>query len=171
VRREKRLRRSSRWQRQPDGSILLRIPIRTPKRDIPGLLESVQKQLEKPAKLRRARTDADLQSRAERLNRTCFDGQLEWRAIRWVSNMTITLGSCSTGGATDGHIRISAKIKDWPDWVLDYVIAHELAHTRHPDHSPAFWDFLRAGYPKTEQARGFIKGIGFAQGRSFTEDG
>jgi predicted metal-dependent hydrolase len=84
--------------------------------------------------------------------------------------MEFRLGSCTRGGATDGQIRISDKIKKWPDWVVDYVIAHELMHRRHPNHSDAFWSELRAAYPLTEQARGFIHGVGFAAGQLLEED-
>jgi hypothetical protein len=170
VRRDKRLKKSSRWQREPDGTILLRIPQRYFKRDIPDLLESISKQLGKQAKRRKGRTDADLKARAEHINRAYFGDQIEWQAIRWVGNMQHTLGSCTNGGVTDGHIRISDKIRGWPGWVVDYVIAHEMSHIRHPDHSKAFWDYLTAAYPKTEAARGFIKGVGYAQGQSFSED-
>jgi predicted metal-dependent hydrolase len=73
------------------------------------------------------------------------------------------LGSCTEGGSTDGDIRISDRIKEWPRYVLDYVIAHELAHRKYPNHSSAFWDYL-ARYPHIERARGFIDGIAYAQG-------
>ena len=29
-----------------------------------------------------------------------------------------------------------------PDYLSDYVILHELAHTRHRDQGPGFWGFL-----------------------------
>lgn len=149
---------------------MLRIPQRALKRDIPHLLDSITKQLGKQAKRRVGRTDADLQARAEHINHKYFKHQIEWQAIKWVGNMHHTLGSCTNGGVTDGHIRISDKIRGWPQWVLDYIIAHELAHIRHPDHSKSFWGYLTAAYPKTEQARGFIKGIGFAEGQPYSED-
>ncbi|MCZ7554554.1 MAG: M48 family metallopeptidase [Anaerolineales bacterium] len=72
------------------------------------------------------------------------------------------LGSCTSGGSTDGDIRISEQIKEWPAYVVDYVIAHELAHRRHPNHSAEFWAYL-ARYPHTERARGFIEGFAYAQ--------
>jgi len=170
VRRDKRLKKTSRWQREADGSVLLRIPDRFPKRQIPKLLEQISQRLNKPIKPAKRRTDADLQQRAETINQKYFGSQIEWSAIRWVGNMNQRLGSCTNGGPTDGHIRISDKIKNWPQWVIDYVIAHELVHRLHSNHSKIFWTTLTRGYPKTEQARGFIQGVGFAEGRHYEDD-
>jgi len=84
--------------------------------------------------------------------------------------MRSLLGSCSKGGTTDGEIRISDKIKSWPDWVVDDVIAHELLHRKHPNHSAAFWSELRQAYPLTERARGFARGFMFAVGHPLDEE-
>jgi predicted metal-dependent hydrolase len=149
----------------------LRIPYRLRNRDIPGLLKKIEKSLARSQRRpRRARTDADLQERAEYINKRYFGGKIRWNAIRWVSNMEHRLGSCTNGGATDGHIRISDKIRGWPQWVVDYVIAHELTHRLHPNHSPDFWQTLTEAYPKTERARGFIQGVGFAKGQAYEEE-
>ena len=80
-----------------------------------------------------------------------------------VSNMKKRLGSCTTGGPTDGDIRISDRVKDWPAWVVEYIVAHELAHRQHPNHSKAFWALV-SRYPKSERARGFIMGLAFQVG-------
>lgn len=165
IRRDKRLKKSARWQREHDGSILLRVPQRLPKRHLKPLLEDIADQLKKQRRTARRRTDADLQQRAKQINRKYFKGEISWEAIRWVGNMEKRLGSCTNGGPTDGHIRISDRIREWPDWVIDYVVAHELAHRVHADHSKAFWEFLQAAYPETARARGFIDGIAFVQGQ------
>jgi predicted metal-dependent hydrolase len=170
IRRDQRLRKTVRWGHEPDGSILIRVPKRYLKRNFQGLLEDVAKQLSKPKRRAKRRTDADLQRRVESINQAYFKGKIKWEAIRWVGNMQTRLGSCTNGGPTDGHIRISDKIKEWPDWVVDYVIAHEMTHRLHPDHSPEFWETLRQAYPKTEQARGFIKGVGFAKEWNLIEE-
>ena len=73
------------------------------------------------------------------------------------------LGSCTTGGPTDGDIRISDRIRGWPQWGIEYVVAHELAHRKHANHSKEFWTYL-SRYPKAERARGFIMGIAFQLG-------
>ncbi|MCC6905892.1 MAG: M48 family metallopeptidase [Anaerolineae bacterium] len=174
VRRDRRLTRSARWVRDDAGRIVLRIPYQTPRHSLEPLLKDVARQIESQqaqrARMAARRTDAGLQARAEAINQQCFNGELAWQAIRWVGNMQARLGSCTNGGPTDGHIRISERIKDWPNWVVDYVIAHELAHRRYPDHSHDFWDYLRHAYPLTEQARGFIKGVAFEQGSLPAED-
>ncbi|MEJ2758905.1 MAG: M48 family metallopeptidase [Anaerolineales bacterium] len=170
IRRDKRLKKTARWQREPDGSLLVRIPSRFPKKNLPALLENIAGQVNKQKQKAQRRTDEDLQSRAQYINRTYFNKKIQWEAIRWVKSMKTRLGSCTTGGATDGHIRISEEIRSWPQWVVDYVIAHELAHRLHPNHSKAFWQTLEDAYPQTERARGFIKGVMFAQGRSWDED-
>ena len=170
LRRDKRLKKTLRWERLPDGSLLLRVPNRFPRHKVNTLLEQVATQLDQTNLVQSRRTDADLQQRAELINRKHFEGKIQWNAIRWVSNMQLRLGSCTRGGVTDGQIRISDKIKNWPDWVVDYVIAHELLHRRHPNHSEAFWNDLKAAYPLTERARGFIHGVGFAAGQPLEDD-
>lgn len=44
-------------------------------------------------------------------------------------------GSCSH----DGKLMFSWRVVMAPPEVLDYLAAHEVAHLRHFDHSPAFW--------------------------------
>jgi predicted metal-dependent hydrolase len=167
IRRDKRLKKTARWVKEPDGSLMVRIPYRMRNTEIPALLENIQGQLAKQKKRAKRRTDAGLQARAKMINQTYFNNQIKWEAIRWVPSMKTRLGSCTTGGPTDGHIRISEEIKTWPQWVIDYVIAHEMTHRLHPDHSVLFWETLSAAYPHTERARGFIKGVGFARDMEF----
>ncbi len=170
IKRDKRLKKSSRWQWQAKDSILLRVPYRLQKRIIQKQVDDIASQLGKQGKRAERRTDAGLQARADYLNKKHFKGAIHWRGIRWVGNMEVRLGSCSTGGTTDGQIRISERIKSWPQWVVDYVIAHELVHRLHANHSKDFWKTLMEGYPLTERARGFIRGVSFAQGIQFEDD-
>ncbi len=52
-------------------------------------------------------------------------------------------GSCSSRGA----IRYSWRLILAPDFVRQATVAHEVAHLRHMDHSPAFHTFLKAISP------------------------
>jgi predicted metal-dependent hydrolase len=104
---------------------------------------------------RRFASDDALEQRAQRLNRDYFGGKLRWRSIRFVSNQNRRVGSCSPARGT---IRISERLSSTPDFVLDYVIVHELAHLLVANHSPAFWKHVNR-YPRTERARGFLMGM------------
>lgn len=73
-------------------------------------------------------------------------------SIRWVSNQSSRWGSCTPASS---EIRISDRIASFPQWVLDAVIVHELAHLVHLGHTPEFWELARR-YPKTERAYGFL---------------
>ncbi|HEX2294221.1 MAG TPA: M48 family metallopeptidase [Actinomycetota bacterium] len=81
-------------------------------------------------------------------------------SISWVTNQQSRWGSCCPD---DGTIRLSIALADYPAWVRDYVIVHELAHLVVPDHSPRFWDLVNR-YPLTERARGFLMAKGMEEG-------
>lgn len=162
VTRDRRLRTSARWTLQ-HNTVHVRVPAGLPADQLEHVLDDILTRVHKQRSRARRQRDVDLERRAEALNRQYFDGELCWHTIRWVSNMTRRLGSCTTGGSTDGDIRLSVRIRAWPGYVIDYVLAHELAHRKHPDHSAQFWAYL-ARYPYVERARGFIEGVAYAQG-------
>jgi len=137
-------------------------------REVPRLLEQLEAARAQAAEKASRRTDEDLARRAQAVNRKYFGGKVPWVAIRWVGNMRQRLGSVTLGGSTHGHIRISDKIRPWPHWVVDYVIAHEFVHLLLPEegHSARFWETLQQAYPLTERARGFIRGYFFAKGEA-----
>jgi predicted metal-dependent hydrolase len=162
VTKDKRLRKSVRWTLKQE-TIQVRFPPHIGAAELDRLLDGVIERVLRQRRRARKQNDDDLEHRARVINARYFKGELRWHTIRWVGNMKRRLGSCTEGGTTDGDIRISDRIKHWPQYVVDYIIAHELAHRKYPNHSRAFWDYL-ARYPHTERARGFIDGIAFAEG-------
>ena len=118
---------------------------------------------------RARRTDMELGARAARLAQRYLPGHpsaARPASVRWVSNQNGRWGSCTPA---DRSIRISDRIMDMPDWVIDYVLLHELAHLVVPSHSPAFWALV-ARYPKAERARGYLEGVCAASGQAINED-
>lgn len=113
---------------------------------------------------RPAPSDAALAARAISLARRHLDRpagrELRPSQIKWVTNMTQRWASCST---ESGQIRLSHRLQSFPDWVVDYVIVHELAHLVEPGHGPRF-KALVAHYPHSERAQGFLEGWSAAQG-------
>jgi predicted metal-dependent hydrolase len=57
----------------------------------------------------------------------------------------------------DGSIRLNWRLVHFALPVIDYVVTHELAHLREMNHSPAFWDVVRAALPEFEAARGTLR--------------
>ncbi|OHX19073.1 M48 family metallopeptidase [Chromobacterium sphagni] len=76
--------------------------------------------------------------------------QLSSARTRW--------GSCSA----DGRIRLNWRLMQAPLAVIDYVIAHELAHLQHMNHSPAFWAETERLYPAWREARRWLRQHGGA---------
>src|ERR1043165_8620778 len=115
------------------------------------------------------RTDNELTLPARRLTeRSLADHahKVTPASVRWVTNQNGRWGSCTPD---DGTIRISHRIQEMPDWVIDYVLLHELAHLVVPSHSSRFW-YLVARYPKSERARGYLEGISAATGMVLQDD-
>jgi predicted metal-dependent hydrolase len=49
-----------------------------------------------------------------------------------------------------------------PEWVVDYVLLHELAHLLEPNHSKRFWALVDP-FPHTVRAKGFLEGVSWQQ--------
>ncbi|MDJ1009603.1 MAG: SprT family zinc-dependent metalloprotease [Paracoccaceae bacterium] len=62
-------------------------------------------------------------------------------------------GSCSSAG----RLMFSWRLVLAPPSVLDYVAAHEVAHLKHMDHSPAFWQAVAALRPDYAGDRGWLR--------------
>lgn len=110
------------------------------------------------AKLKRRSTtnavsDKDLLERAEQLNQKVLDGKARIGSVRWASNHNTQWGSCTI---SSGAIRISDRLRDVPDWVVDAVLVHELVHTFIPGHGPEFWDWADR-VPRAERAKGYLE--------------
>ncbi|MGR3512952.1 MAG: M48 family metallopeptidase [Paracoccaceae bacterium] len=62
-------------------------------------------------------------------------------------------GSCSS----EGNLMFSWRLIMAPRRVLDYVAAHEVAHLRHMDHSPAFWATVEDLFPDHRPERDWLR--------------
>ena len=104
-------------------------------------------------------SDDRLAGRAHVLNERHFAGRLRWTSIAF-AEMSHLWGSCTF---TAGAIRIASRAASLPDWVLDYLLVHELSHLEHSDHGPAFHE-MENRYPLTERARGYLMALDHAAG-------
>jgi predicted metal-dependent hydrolase len=72
----------------------------------------------------------------------------------------LSLSSASTrwgSASADGSIRLNWRLVHFGMPVIDYVVAHELAHLREMNHSEAFWSVVRSVVPDVEAARGALR--------------
>ncbi len=104
---------------------------------------------------RRFLDDGQLAQRAADLSDRYLQGRARPESVRWVTNQDARWGSCTPAA---GSIRLSHRLQGMPEYVLDYVLLHELAHLLVPGHGPRFWRLLEP-YPRTERARGFLEGV------------
>lgn len=112
-----------------------------------------------------ARPGADLDTLARRgLQRRAlevFSGRLEFYAERLghpapalgLSSARTRWGSCSS----QSGIRLNWRLIHLPLALVDYVVAHELAHLREMNHSRRFWLHVESIYPDWREARRELK--------------
>lgn len=97
--------------------------------------------------------------------RILFQERLKDRLAFWSNQMGLyperfslrktknRLGSCSSSGA----LSFSLQLLFVPLEVLDYVIVHELAHLKHPNHSKAFWSLVRSHLPSFHESKIYLR--------------
>lgn len=67
-------------------------------------------------------------------------------------------GSCTS----DGVLSFSWRIAMAPPTVIDYLVAHEVAHLAEMNHGPKFWKLCKELCPDTERAKDWLKRNGSA---------
>jgi len=139
-------------------TLQVRAPADLPESELNRVIARLRLQLESAHRRKRQADNEALAARSQELNRLYFDGRLRLVQISYVDNQERRFGSCSPHS---GVIRISTRVAAMPAWVRDYVLVHELAHLLEPNHSPRFWALVNR-YPRTERARGFLSGYGYA---------
>ena len=98
-----------------------------------------------------------LQAEAKRV----FTERLAVYAVQLgVSYRTMTLSSAGTrwGSCTvDGSIRLNWRLIHFSLPLIDYVVAHELAHLLEMNHSPRFWATVESVYPDYDGAKAALR--------------
>jgi hypothetical protein len=61
---------------------------------------------------------------------------------------------------TDGKLIFNWQCIMAPLTIIDYIVAHELVHLIHPDHSKAFWNELDKVMPDFEERKNWLKSHG-----------
>lgn len=143
-----------------DGRIVVQVPAGLPAAREARLVDDLVDRVSGRARVDEVAGDEALAARAAEVADRWLDG-VRPTSITWSSRMRRRWGSCTP---TDGTVRISRTLQSFPDWVLDYVLVHELAHLSSPGHGADFHALVDR-YPHAARARGFLEGVQFADTR------
>jgi len=103
--------------------------------------------------------DASLEERANVLAELYNDG-VKPLSVRWVTNQRQRWASCSPATR---EIRVSTRLRQCPEWVIDAVLVHELAHLQEIDHSPGFYE-IADRHPRQRECALFLEGYALGLG-------
>ena len=170
VRRSRR--RSIGLEVRPDGSVILRVPNRLPKRDALAFLQTKEAWLRKcldQVEERESFAEAagleplteDELSALTKAARAYFTEKCAWLApVVGVDYGRISIrhqktrwGSCST----KGNLNFNCLLMLAPEDVRDYVVVHELCHRKEMNHSSAFWAEVARVVPDYREKERWLK--------------
>ena len=160
-------------QIKPDGSVILRAPMRCSRAQAEQFLYEKQDWIEKTKKRLAAK-----QQEAENAGGAKPYTAAELIEMRIAAEKVIPAVVCETAaqmGITYGRVTIRTQRTRWgscsakgnlnfncllmkmPENVVRYVVVHELAHRRHMNHSPAFWSEVAKYQPTYKEDRAYLR--------------
>lgn len=98
------------------------------------------------------RADDYLPLRVRRLNQARFN----YKNV-FIKDQQTLWGSCSN----QGNLNLNWRLIMAPQEMSDYIILHELCHTRYLNHSRPYWHLVEQLYPRYEKAEAWFKDYGF----------
>ena len=138
-----------------DTTLTISAPHTMPQAKLEPIITDLARRLLRRVHARQVNAEEDALALARRVA-TLFPAPPAVADVRFVTTQQACWGSYSMATRT---IRLNAALRQMPRWVLEYVVAHELAHAVHANHSPAFWALVRGVYPQTDQAKAFLHGV------------
>lgn len=118
--------------------------------DVPATHASVQKAAERGA-LKALKAEAD-QLLPQRLRELAAKHNFTYKTVG-TKRLSSRWGSCSQ----NKDIILNTYLMQLPWELIDYVIIHELVHTEHLNHSPAFWQRFEHALPDAKKRRKLLK--------------
>lgn len=138
-----------------DATLSVSAPLNTPQATLDQAIPDLARRLVRRVRARQINAEDDALALAHRLAAR-FPTRPEVAQVQFVTTQEARWGSYSSGTRT---IRLNAALREMPRWVLEAVVAHELAHVFHHDHGAEFWKLLRRVYPEVDHADAFLAGV------------
>lgn len=162
-------------QIKPDGSVIVRAPLRYPQREIDRFLREKadwirihrEKMLERQAQHEAypvaPLTDAQLRDLKKRAAIAISEQAAHFAPLVGVTYGRISIrsqktrwGSCSL----QGNLNFNCLLLLTPPEVLDYVVVHELCHRKYMNHSSLFWAEVERVIPDYKSRRKWLRDNG-----------
>ena len=97
-------------------------------------------------------SDRLLLGRARRLDAEYLAGKARPADARFSSRLTSSFGNANLGTRV---VQVAARLRGAPQWVIDYLLIHEMAHLLVPRHTREFRGLVD-GYRYAERAKGYL---------------
>ncbi len=138
-----------------ESTLSVSVPLHTPQATLDQVIPDLARRLVRRVRARQINAEEDALALALKVAAR-FPNRPVVAHIEFVTTQQARWGSYSSATRT---IRLNAALREMPRWVLEAVVAHELAHVTHHDHGPGFWKLLRSVYPDTDRADAFLAGV------------
>lgn len=152
------------------GVLLVRAPLRATDRDVEKLLEREKRAVSRLIEKSEAATEKAEQGEPigpEKIKELTAAAKRELPPIvgRYAALMGVSFGRISVrhqkgrwgSCSSKGDLSFNCLLMLMPDFVREGVVAHELCHIKHRDHSRAFYDELLRVFPAYDEARAWLK--------------
>lgn len=153
VRRTKRRKKSVAAVREGNLTVLY-APLRMPNYEIEEMAEELQERLNR-IDPRAFYSDGELMERAEYLSATYLFAAAQPKSVNWSEKLSGAWGICNPLHQT---INLTTRLKGLPEYVIDYVLLHELVHLICTNHGRDFDNFMKL-FEKKERAEGYLDAL------------
>ena len=141
-------------------TVKLSVPYHATREEVERAIPELARTLLRRARASRVNREEDAVALARKVAAR-FPRPPEVRGVAFVTTQRSRWGSYSSA---TGTIRLNAVLRQMPRWVLEAVVAHELAHAVHLGHSDSFWALVRRVCPGTDRANAFLEGVSWLAG-------
>lgn len=138
-----------------DSTLSISAPLNTPQAMLDQVIPDLARRLIRRLRARQINAEEDALTLVRKVAAR-FPNKPSVASVQFVTTQESRWGSYSSATRT---IRLNAALREMPRWVLEAVVAHELAHVTHHDHGPGFWKLLRSVYPDVDRADAFLHGV------------
>ena len=138
-----------------ESTLSVSAPLTLPQEELDRMIVDLARRLVRRARAHEVNAEENALALARRIAAR-FPKPPDVAEVIFVTTQEACWGSYSPATRT---IRLNAALRQMPRWVLEAVVAHELAHVFHRGHPPAFWALARRVYPDTDRARAFLDGV------------